>query len=200
MVRLADAVLFDLDGVLIDSYEVWFRVMNAAARELGYGAIERAAFHAVWGQGLEADQERFFPRHAIAEVGAAYDAHFPAHLAHLHVNGDVPAVFDGLAERGIPSAVVTNTPGALARELVARTGVVPDAVVGGDEVPQAKPAPDMVLRACALLGVAPVRALVVGDSRFDREAARAAGARFAGLGIEGGELTLTTLGELVQRL
>ena len=55
------AVLFDLDGVLIDSWEVWFRVLNAAAAEWGYAAISRETFAGAWGQGLAADQERFFP-------------------------------------------------------------------------------------------------------------------------------------------
>ncbi len=62
-------------------------------------------------------------------------------------------------------------------------------------MPRAKPAPDMVLEACARLSVAPAAAWVGGDTEFDRAAARAAGARFAGLGI-GGDLTLARLAEL----
>ena len=63
-------------------------------------------------------------------------------------------------------------------------------------MPAAKPAPDMVLRACGLLGVAPADALVVGDSDYDRRAAAAAGVRFAGLGIDG-DVRLARLSDVI---
>jgi beta-phosphoglucomutase-like phosphatase (HAD superfamily) len=53
--------------------------------------------------------------------------------------------------------------------------------VGGTDVPRPKPQPDIPLRACELLGVAPDLALLVGDTAFDRDAALAAGIAFAGL-------------------
>jgi phosphoglycolate phosphatase/AHBA synthesis associated protein len=190
------AVLFDLDGVLIDSYEVWRHVMNAVAAELGYPEIPREVFHASWGQGIEADQRRFFPRHGIDEIEARYEARFPEHLGHLRVAEEVPDVFARLELLAIPSAVVTNTPAPLARTLVARARARPDALVGGTDVPRPKPAPDMLRRACELLDVPPEAALLVGDSRYDREAARAAGVPFAGLGIPG-DLALDSLGGLL---
>jgi HAD superfamily hydrolase (TIGR01509 family) len=198
MIRPA-AVLFDLDGVLIDSYDVWFSVMNAAARHFGYPPVTAEAFRESWGQGMEADRETFFPRHEVEELAAWYDAHFADHLEHLVVSPGVPALFARLHARGLPSAVVTNTPNPLARELVVRAGARVDAVVGANDVARAKPAPDMVLHACALLGVEPARALLVGDSRFDRDAARGAGVRFAGLGIDG-DLRLERLEQLEAHL
>ena len=69
-------------------------------------------------------------------------------------------------------------------------------LVGGTDVAHPKPAPDMVIHACFRLGVAPGSAWVVGDTAYDRDAARAAGAHFAGLGIEG-EVTLARLGDLL---
>lgn len=193
--RGARAVLFDLDGVLIDSYEVWFHLLASLAEELGYPPVEREAFRAGWGQGIEADVRRFYPRHTVGELEALYAARFEAHLSHLAVMEGVGEVFAALRRRGLPSAVITNTPASMARALVARAGATPDTVVGGTDVPRAKPAPDMVLEACARLGVEPAAAWVVGDTEFDRAAARAAGARFAGLGI-GGDLTLARLAEL----
>ncbi|MDX1649466.1 MAG: HAD hydrolase-like protein, partial [Myxococcota bacterium] len=104
------AVLFDLDGVLVDSYEVWFHVMNEVARDLGYPPIPREVFHASWGQGIEEDRRRFFSRHDVPEIEARYDAAFPAHLGHLGVAEEVPEVFRRLETLGLPSAVVTYTP------------------------------------------------------------------------------------------
>lgn len=193
------AVLFDLDGVLIDSYDVWFELMSAASVDLGYPPLDAEAFHAAWGQSVEDDRKLFFPGHTTEEVTAYYDTHFAEYLDHLAVAEGVGAVFEHLAGRAIPTAVVTNTPNPLAGELVARAGAKPDVVVGGNDVPHPKPAPDMMLRACRLLGAAPGRAVVVGDSRFDRDAAGAAGCRFVGLGIDG-DLRIERLGELVDLL
>jgi HAD superfamily hydrolase (TIGR01509 family) len=179
------AILFDLDGVLIHSYEVWFELVRAAARDLVGGGVSREEFAAAWGQGIEADVERFFPGRSLAEVERYYDAHFLDYASHLIVNPDAAPVLRELHARGLPTVLVTNTPGALARAILRAADLGLDAVVGGTDVPHAKPAPDMILRGAELVGVAPAEALVVGDTEFDRAAARAAGAPFAGLGIEG---------------
>jgi HAD superfamily hydrolase (TIGR01509 family) len=173
-----DAVLFDLDGVLIDSQEAWFHVLNAAARELGHPPIPREAFEPTFGQGVEADAEQFFPGTPVPEIEAYFETRFLDHARHVVVDPDAQPVMRALAQRGMPTAVVTNTQDALARETVRGAGLEPDRVVGVRPGLQSKPAPDLVLHACRALGVAPERALMVGDSRFDQEAARAAGAPF----------------------
>ncbi len=178
-------MLFDLDGVLVDSYQVWFHLMNGAAKDLGYPSIAPEVFEPCWGQGIEADVEKFFERHSIPEIERYYGEHFRDHLEHLRVVPEVPHVFDTLRARSLRTAVITNTPAAVAWDVVKRTGGRPDLLVGGTDVPLPKPAPDMVLRACERLEISPGESLVVGDSRYDREAARAAGTFFAGLGIDG---------------
>ena len=197
--RGARALLFDLDGVLIDSFEVWFHLLRSIAADFGYPDIPRATFQEGWGQGIEADVRRFFPRHTVPELERLYAERFPVHLHHLGVAEGVPALFAALRRRGLASAVITNTPADVARPLVERAGATPDLLVGGTDVARPKPAPDIVTHACARLGVAPPSAWVVGDTAFDREAARGAGARFAGLGIAG-ELTLTRLSDLLPLL
>lgn len=193
------ALLFDLDGVLVHSYEVWLALVQAAARDLSQREVTRESFHAGWGQGLDADVERWFPGRSPDEIEAYYTRHFRDHATRMRVDPDAARVFAALRARGLGSAVITNTPGPLAREILAAARLAPDVLVGGRDVPRAKPAPDMVLRACTLLRAAPAEALVVGDTEFDRAAARAAGVRFAGLGIPG-DWTLARLGELEDRL
>ncbi|MEE8312681.1 MAG: HAD family phosphatase [Myxococcota bacterium] len=179
-----EAVLFDMDGVLIDSYEVWFHLMNAATVEYGIPAISRETFQSCWGQGIQADVRVFFVEQSIEELEAFYDEHFMDFGEHLRVDPDAGGVLAWLKERAIPTGVITNTPAGLASRILAHARLVPDVLVGGTDVARSKPAPDMVVRACELVRVAPDAALVVGDSSFDRDAARAAGASFAGLGIE----------------
>jgi HAD superfamily hydrolase (TIGR01509 family) len=189
------AVLFDLDGVLIESYEVWSSLLRALAAELGYPTLTREAFAAGWGQGIQADVETIFTRQTVPELEQLYADHFAAHLDRLEVAEAVPEVFAALRARGLRSAVITNTPAGMARALVARAGATPDVLVGGTDVVNAKPAPDMVLLACERLAVAPAEAFVVGDTEYDRKAAHAAGARFAGIGIDG-ELRFTRVAEV----
>lgn len=189
------AVLFDLDGVLIDSQDAWYHLLNAAAKALGHPVIPRDAFDACFGQGVEADAEQFFGGIDPAELEAYFDAHFLDHASHVLVNPDAAPVLNALSQRGIVHAVVTNTASALAKETLRGAGLEPDLIVGASDA-AGKPAPDMLWLACERLGVATADAWMVGDSRFDREAARAAGVSFVGYGVDG-ERRIERLTELL---
>ena len=184
---MIQAVLFDLDGVLVHSFEAWVQLMNATARHFGYPPVDRDRFQAVYGQPTTEDVRAFFPRETVEHVEAFYDAHFTDFKESVEADPAAAHVLSALVERGVRLAVVTNTASALAREILTGTGLRIDTVVGGNDVPQAKPSPDMVHRACELLSVVPANAVMVGDSHYDRAAAQAAGVRFAGLGIDGDE-------------
>lgn len=180
------AVLFDLDGVLVDSYQAWFRTMNAIASDLGYPEISADAFAAGWGQGIEEDVRRFYRDHTVAQIEQCLDAAYLDHLEHIRFDPGARDVLDAVRARGAGTALVTNTPSGIARAVLERGGLALDAVVGGTDVPRPKPEPDIVLRACELLGVDTEHAVVVGDTAFDRDAARAAGVAFAGLRFDCG--------------
>lgn len=90
-----------------------------------------------------------------------------------------------LDARGVASAALADGPSAPARALLERLGVIPHALVGADEGVRPPPAPDVLLRACEVLGVPPWEALVVGASESDRRAANGAGCLFAGVNAPG---------------
>jgi len=198
MSAMLDAVLFDLDGVLIDSRDAWYHLLCAAAREFGHPQLPRGEFAVSFGQGVEADGAQFFPGTSTQALLDYFDAHFLDHACHVLVNPDAGPLLDALGDRGIRRAVVTNTATALARATIRRAALEPDEIVGTSDAPE-KPDPGMLLLACERLGVKPERALMVGDSRFDREAAAAAGIRFVGYGIDG-DVRIETLPELIQLL
>jgi len=191
------ALLFDLDGVLVDSREVWFHTMRAAARELGHPEPTRQAFDDSFGQGVAADVESFYPGVAHEALDAFYDEHFRDHLEHFLVTPGAPELLGELRARGVPHAVVTNTSRPLALEILQAARLEPEHLVGSTDVARAKPAPDMVLRGCELTGAAPGEAWMVGDSEYDREAARAAGVRFAGYWGIPGDRQLGSLAEVL---
>jgi phosphoglycolate phosphatase/AHBA synthesis associated protein len=190
------AVLFDLDGVLVDTYEAWFALTHAAARDLGGREVTRGEFAERWGQSVADDAARWFGNMPASYLERYYDAHFSEHAHHVRTNPDVKQVFDAIRAKHLRTAVVTNTPRLLAESILDNAKIPAHIVVGGTDVPNAKPAPDIVWRALQLLAVPPTQAIVVGDTRFDKEAAHAAGVRFVGLGIEG-DPTLTTLLDLL---
>ena len=171
------AILFDLDGVLVDTFEVWVKLLADVAVRLGYPGVPREAVEKGWGQGVEADVARFYPRHTVDEIRTLYSKHFEDHLDSLKVMDGADAALRALP---MDKAVITNSPVSIAEKAlsIGRLDKHFRTIVGSDSVAHSKPAPDMVLEACRRLEVTPDRALVVGDSRYDEEAARAAKVRF----------------------
>lgn len=175
------AILFDLDGTLIDSYDTWFHLTHAGCRAFGMPEVSAEAFAEGWGQSVQQDAARYFGGRTLAEVQDFYDAHYMDHVEHVRVDPAARGVLMELAARGVKVAIVTNTPQPLAGRIVTYLELVADTVVGDNEAPHAKPAPDMLHLALKRLAVSAPQAWMVGDSRFDAEAAARAEVRFAGL-------------------
>lgn len=124
----------------------------------------------------------FFTLDSIAPDGAA--------------KPDAAPLIDALDARGVVSAVLTNGPPEPVRELLESLGLIPHALVGTDGDRKPLPAPDLLFRACEVLGVPPWEVLLVGCSDAGRRAAASAGCLFAGLGTSGA-FTIGGLGEVV---
>jgi phosphoglycolate phosphatase/AHBA synthesis associated protein len=196
-----NAVLFDMDGVLVRSEEVWFRVVEAAGVRFRGRAVTREEFFPTFGQGTAADIPVFGLTCTVAELDAFYVAEFVKHLGSMWVNPEAAPLLERLVGRGLRVAVVTNTVAPLTKAILEHAGLAGwfSVRATADRVAHAKPAPDLVRLALAELSVEPARAVMVGDSRFDREAARAAGVRFVGLALDG-EVRIERLSELSDAL
>ncbi|MBK8481088.1 MAG: HAD family hydrolase [Proteobacteria bacterium] len=176
------AVLFDLDGVLIDSARAWHRVVVLGAQRYGGHVVDFETFARTFGQGPDADQRDYFPGCSVARVSAFYAETFPQQLAELRLMPGALTLLQALGERGLRRAVVTNTPLQLAREVLSTQGLAPllEATAAAGEAPE-KPSPALVQLALSRLGVAAAEAVYVGDSASDRGATRAAGVFMLGL-------------------
>jgi len=181
------AVLFDMDGVLVRTHGIWHQVVEEAGRRFRGRPVTRAEFDPTFGQGTAADVEVFGLRCTPAELDAFYVAQFSRFVSGVWVDPSAAQVLGALSSRGLRCAVVTNTVTPLAEEILVAAGLRQafELVACADQVAHAKPAPDLVLAALERLGLARGDAVFVGDSRYDREAALAAGVRFIGLGIDG---------------
>jgi HAD superfamily hydrolase (TIGR01509 family) len=187
------AVFFDMDGVLLDSFEARLAVMNAASIHFDCPPVARDVFREAFGQSTQADAEQFYHGRTASEVDAFYIAHFHEHAALATATPGAQHLLDELDARGIPTAVITNTHSEIARPLLEGLNLIPHALIAPDDVKNPKPAPDMIFRACEVLGLTPWDVLIVGDSKIDQQAAAAAGASFAGYGGIGGNFTIAEI-------
>ncbi|WDZ88002.1 HAD-IA family hydrolase [Micromonospora cathayae] len=195
------AVVFDLDGVLVDSFSVMRQAFTAAYREVvGAGEPPFAEYNRHLG--------RYFPD-IMRIMGLPLEMEEPFVRESLRLAGEIepfPGVRDllqRLREGGVATAVATGKSGWRARSLLDRLGMMElfDHVVGSDEVARPKPAPDIVLRALELLGARPQEAVMVGDAVTDLASARGAGVTaVAAVWAEVDEATLLAAGpDLVLR-
>ena len=169
------AVIFDLDGVLVDSTDVMRRAFSVAYAEVvGAGPAPFAEYNRHLG--------RYFPDiMRIMGLPPAMEEPFVREsyrLAHLVPRcPGVPELLGALRERGLRLAVATGKSGPRARSLLDQLGVLTmfDEVIGSDEVAHPKPAPDIVLHALELLSVTAEDAIMVGDAVTDIASARGAG-------------------------
>ncbi|HEY8503030.1 MAG TPA: HAD-IA family hydrolase [Gemmataceae bacterium] len=173
------AVVFDFDGTLADSYAAITASVNHVARTYGLPAdwTEERIRPRV-GYGLPHLMEEIFPGHDPEQSAAIYRRHHPSVLrSGTRLMPDAAATLAELHRRGYRMAVCSNKAVAFTKELLEIFGIRDyfDAVLGPDDVPRPKPAPDMLLEAVRRLGVGPDETLYVGDMTVDVEAARAAG-------------------------
>jgi HAD superfamily hydrolase (TIGR01509 family) len=176
------AVVFDLDGVLIQSEEVWDEVREAFVRERGgrYDAeVQRAMMgmsSTEWSRYLHeaagvADRPEEINAEVVRRMLASYEAHLPL------IDGAVDAVRRLANEFTLAVASSSNRPLIDAVLDVAAIADAFAATVSSEEVARGKPAPDVYLEAARRLGVEPTQCTAVEDSHGGIRSAKAAGMR-----------------------
>ncbi|HZO32501.1 MAG TPA: HAD family phosphatase [Chloroflexota bacterium] len=182
-----DAVIFDLDGVLLDSEPIYLAATNTVlAREGKYlSSEENARYIGVRFRDMLGD---VIPRMALAHDADYYidqtrDEVLRAFGGPLQPPPGARELIERLADHGVPRAVGSSSVHAWVDQILTNLGVRHHfpIVVGGDEVPHGKPAPDIFLRCAELLAVPPERCAVIEDSPNGVLAARRAGMTAIGL-------------------
>lgn len=182
---LPEAVLFDLDGTLIDSVPDIAAATNELLALHGLAALGVGDVREMIGHGVPTLVRRAFAARSIALEGEALDLRvaemmpiYGRHLVNLTmVLPGASQCLEALARSGVRLAVVSNKPMPFTRAICDHYGFSRHvAAVQGAEVhiPK-KPAPDMLHAALGAMGAARDRSVMVGDGAADVEAARAAG-------------------------
>jgi phosphoglycolate phosphatase len=187
--KIPALVMFDLDGTLVDSVPDIASAINRLLADLSLSTVDESVVRSWVGNGAEKLVERALRHRAYVSDCANDDnglseslARFKTHYAQCCAVNTV--LYDGVLEclqalhkQQVPMAIVTNKPREFVPPILSLLGIEHffSAVLGGDDLPQRKPAPEPLLSCASQLDCAIKASLMVGDSYNDVEAARRAG-------------------------
>jgi len=178
LVKLPEAIIFDLDGTLVDSYEAITASVNHVRSAYGLPPLPESEVRRHVGRGPTYLLEKTVTGGDIVKDLAKYRAHHPSVLrSGTHLLAGVASTLKALKQGGFLLGICSNKPGPYTRELLdyLELSSLFAAVIGPEDAPRIKPAPDMLKAALARLRIAPANALYVGDMVVDVQTARAAG-------------------------
>jgi len=181
----AAAVVWDLDGTLVDSAADIAASLNRLLAEVDLPSLDDDRIRGMIGEGVRTLIRRGLAAHQVTPDDGRLDDLVERFLVvYSEVATQSTRLFPGarealktFGESGLRQAICTNKPEAITRQVLAGLGIADcfDVVIGGDTLPRNKPDPLPLRTALAELGVPPEQALMVGDSAIDVQTAHAAG-------------------------
>jgi phosphoglycolate phosphatase len=177
------AILFDLDGTLLDTLEDLADCTNRSLARLGLPAHPAESFRYFVGDGIENLARRALPEDrrdpgTVAELRASIGREYAAHWADkTRIYPGIPELLDALSARPVPMAILSNKPHAftlaIAEHYFPRWPFA--AIYGARDSHPRKPDPAAALEICAELSLSPPEILYAGDTNTDMRTARSAG-------------------------
>lgn len=175
------AILFDMDGVLVDSLDSWWKALNSALKRFKHKEITREEFITTyWGHDLKDNLKRL---QLNPEVASFCNVTYGNHIDYIRIYPDTKETLEQLSS--YTKAIITNTPSDCARQILKKFSIEKyfQEIITSDDVTKAKPDPEIVFNACARLGVDAKKVILVGDTESDVKAGRAAGCTVIGLNV-----------------
>jgi HAD superfamily hydrolase (TIGR01509 family) len=179
--RRFDLVIFDCDGVLVDSERLSIRLDAVLLERLGWPMSESEIVERFVGRtdaAIRTEIEAHLGRDVGPELEAFSVEYVRVFATELRPVDGVAAAVDAIQAAGYATCVASSGDEEKIRRNLATTGLLDrfdGRIFSADDVTHGKPAPDLFLHAAATMGVAPARCAVVEDSRHGVAAARAAG-------------------------
>ena len=172
------AVLFDLDGTLVDSYAALADAVNFVRRQHGLDALSESTIREFVGEGIEKLLQRAFDGHVPDGVQTAFERRYDEICCTgSHVLADVESTLETLNTLGVEMAVCTNKPSTFSRKILEFLNLASffRAIIGPDLTGARKPEASHVLETLKATACQPADALFVGDMPIDVRAARNCG-------------------------
>jgi HAD superfamily hydrolase (TIGR01509 family) len=177
--RKYQAILFDKDGVLIDSIDACLIATNESFKHYGKAEVSKEEFKKhFWGTRADINIAKKFGGSSQGEIDEVQDYYNNKKLEFkslINIYPSIIQVLEALKDR-YKLGVVTSSSKSVSVELLKEFGILDffDVVIGGKDT-EPKPAPDPILKACELLDTDSKQTLYVGDTKPDIESAKAAG-------------------------
>jgi len=176
------AILFDMDGVLIESLDSWWLSFNDALKEFNQKEISRDEFiEKYWGHDLQYNLEKMGIDYKILKF---CNMAYKNHTDNINIFPDTKSTLEYLS--AYKKGIITNTPADCAKQVIDKHNLERyfDVIVTVDEVKRGKPSPELIYRACKYLNVEPRDVFLVGDTESDVLAGKAAGCIVIGKNIK----------------
>lgn len=189
-----NAILFDMDGVLINSLDSWWKALNSALKRFKHQEITRDEFiKTYWGHDLKENLKRL---QLNPEVARFCNITYGNHLDYISIYPDTKKTLIQLTN--YRKAIITNTPTDCAQQILRKFSIERffEVIITSDDVIRAKPDPMIVLKACERLNVDVNKVVLVGDTDNDIKAGRDAGCIVIGLNITA-DITIHRLSDLL---
>ena len=183
----AKAVLFDLDGVLVNSMKAWFYVINDTLNYFGFKSISFRQFKSRFGASIEHDAETLYNGKPINDIEKAYNKFFGGRRKYVKLSHQAKPVLKDLKRKNIKIGLITNSTKYITLITLEYFKLKKyfDVIVTMNDVRYGKPKPNMVLKACKMLKVNPSNTILVGDTKNDMIAGKRAGCVTVGFKIKG---------------
>ena len=190
-----DAILFDMDGVLIESLDSWHSALNESLDRFNHKTISRDKFiEKYWGQDLKITLENDGYEYDIIPL---CNKIYPKHIDKVSIYPETIPTLEKL--KCYKKAVITNTPRSCAPQVLDRFNLSKyfDILMTSNDVPIGKPHPEIILKACLKLNVKPENSIMIGDTLSDFIAGKAAGCTVIGVNISA-DHTISNLSDLLK--
>jgi HAD superfamily hydrolase (TIGR01549 family) len=192
-----EAILFDMDGVLVDSVHAWLTSLNNTLDKFNHDKITRDDFiYKYWGHDLHNTLDILGVNQSAAII---CNDEYKKNLNNVKLLPDVKTTLKKL--NSYKKGIITNTPRNQTDMLLKKFDLNKyfNTIITSDDVNFGKPNPEIVIKACKDLDVKPSKVFSIGDTRSDIEAGKAAGCTGIGLNIQA-DYTVKKISDLIDIL
>ncbi len=202
-----EAVIFDMDGVIIDSEPLYFQIQEELFNDLGF-TVSKSEYDTFIGAGMQLMWERLCSKHNIQFTVAELIRMNNEVIYNSFNNSDSLQTIDGfislltsIKTKGMKTAVASSTSKKIINVILSKLGIIDkfDIIVSSEEVLKGKPEPDIFIEAANRLYIASGKCLVIEDSTNGVKAAVKAGMKCIGFSNKNsGDQDLTLANAIVE--